>query len=107
MFAGYQRPLARLLVQVWQCAYASDGEVQALQVIVLIGGDLQETGILVRDGTCHILVPCKRVFAQRRIVSKIKKRPRNVHLPVAIRVRVVPVSTMPAVGEKMGLPDVP
>lgn len=83
-----------------------DVEVQALQVCELRGGQTQKTRGGVVDATSGTCVSGECVC---KVVSDPcpNQTTREIKVPVEIRTRVVPVSTIPAVLVRMEVPAVP
>ena len=78
---------------------AANDEVQVLQGSVLGGRDTEQTGAAVKSSTSGALVLLESIWQILVRLGAIKRRKSNI--PEAIRMRVVPVSTIPAVLDKM------
>ena len=85
-------------------AYVSNVEEQALEVGKLGRSELQKTRVVILNGARGSLVRSKRIWEHVNINIKVA---RCIHAPEARRTRVVPVSVIPAVFERMGVPAAP
>jgi len=80
-------------------AHTANIEVQVLEGIVLGGGDTEKTSRYIRSSACCRLVLGEGVY-QAMIRLKVTL-PHSRDAPLAMSMRVVPVSTIPAVSDKI------
>ena len=98
------RPDLRISRQLVRCT--PDCEQERLQIRILIGGDTEEASSRVRGTTGQGLVCLERICKYRHKMSALDvNHPVTTRRsPVAMRRRVVPVSTIPAVSDRMVVP---
>lgn len=76
--------------------HLADLKIQVLQVPVLLFGDAQESGVLIRNSSGVVLVFLEGICGE--VISVLVRGAATTKtIPEAIRMRVVPVSRMPDV----------